>query len=68
MTDRDDAESAFRRGYQQGAFMAMEAAERLTGKQADLRPLREWAELTLVKWRYHDRPTDGTVPPPVPPS
>jgi hypothetical protein len=74
MKEQDDAEMAYRRGDQQGACVAIEAAERLTGKHVTLHSLREWATITLDDWRHHGRsrdrydgPSGDFVYPPAPP-
>jgi hypothetical protein len=66
--DMTDAEASYRRGYQQGAFAAMEAAEKIRGSAGGLARLREWAGTTLSKWRYHDKPDNRNVRPPAPSS
>ena len=63
-----DPEASYRRGYQQGAFVAMEAVEKFGRSVGGLGRLRIWAGLALSKWRYHDRPGDRNLRPPPPPS
>jgi hypothetical protein len=61
MDEENDPEASYRRGYQQGAFDALRAAQSMTGDQ-----LREWADVTLAAWRYRDRIKDRRVSPPRP--
>lgn len=68
MNEHNDPEASYRRGYQQGAYVAMEAAERLLGSSTGLRQLRKWTETALFQWRYYDRTSDRSVPPPEPPN
>jgi hypothetical protein len=69
MTDEmNDPEASYRRGYQQGAFHAMEAAEKLVDGRKGLQRLRDWAGVTLANWRYRDRTADRNVQPPPPPA
>ena len=53
LNEHDDAEASYRRGYQQGANAALEAAGRLTTEK-----LRNWVGVTLAKWRYQELPQD----------
>jgi hypothetical protein len=61
MSEHDDPEASYRRGYQQGAHAALEAAQRVTTDK-----LKDWVAVKLFNWRYHDRPNDRSVPPPSP--
>jgi len=63
----DEVEIAYRRGFQQGAFLASEAAVKLSRNSDGLSRLRDWAGYALHRWRYEDRPNDRTVRPPPPP-
>jgi len=67
--DREDdsPEEAYRRGYQQGAFAAVEAAERFTTSRRDFMALRRWVETTLYTWRLKN-PKDRSRLPPAPPN
>jgi len=57
----DDPEASYRRGYQQGAYAAVEAI-----KTAPISNVRHWVDSKLARWRYLDRPHDRFVAPPVP--
>jgi hypothetical protein len=57
----NDPEASYRRGYQQGASAALEAATRVTTDK-----LRDWVGTKLANWRYLDRLNDRSVPPPSP--
>jgi hypothetical protein len=59
--EQTDPESSYRRGYQQGAYAALEAAGRVTTDK-----LKDWVGVKLANWRYLDRPEDRTVRPPLP--
>jgi hypothetical protein len=59
--ERTDPEASYRRGYQQGAFAALVAVNRLT-----IDKLNHWVGVTLWKWRYEDRVKNRSVPPPPP--
>lgn len=59
MDEHDDPEASYRRGYQQGAQAMLDAVGRLPVDR-----LTQWVGVTLVKWRYHDRVHDRSVPPP----
>jgi len=61
MSEREDPEASYRRGYQQGAYAALEAAQRVTTDK-----LKDWVGVKLFNWRYHDRVDDRSVPPPSP--
>ena len=56
-----DPEACYRRGYQQGAYAALEASGRVTTDK-----LRDWVGIKLFQWRYHDRPSDRSIQPPSP--
>lgn len=66
-TAEDLAEASYRRGYQQGANDTLMAAERRAHSLVDFSDLRDWIGVALYQWRYHDRPTDRSVQPPLPP-
>jgi hypothetical protein len=57
----DDPESSYRRGYQQGAWAAMEAV-----KSTPVSKIRTWIDKKLHHWRYRDRVTTRFVRPPTP--
>jgi hypothetical protein len=59
-----DVEVSYRRGYQEGAFAAIEAAVKLHGRPAALPRLRDWAGVTLSHWRYLNNPDKRFVRPP----
>jgi hypothetical protein len=66
MTDDDfgsmnDPEASYRRGYQQGACDGLDAGKSMTEDQA-----REWAHVTLAKWRYENQPDNRNLQPPRP--
>jgi hypothetical protein len=57
----DDPEASYRRGYQQGAWAAMEAV-----KSTPIEKIRTWIDEKLYRWRYHDRVKTRFVRPPTP--
>lgn len=57
----EDAEAAFRRGYQQGAYDAIRAIE-----TTPIAKIRNWIDVRLAAWRYTDRVHDRGVRPPRP--
>lgn len=59
--EMDDPEASYRRGYQQGAWDALEAANSMTAEK-----LREWRDAALPTWRYNDRVENRNVSPPRP--
>jgi hypothetical protein len=66
MTDDDfgsmnDPEASYRRGYQQGAFDALQAIQSMTPER-----LKEWAEVELAKWRYAEQVDNRRLAPPRP--
>ncbi len=63
----DTAESAYRRGYQQGANDTLMAVERMIRSRLDFADLRDWIGYSLYEWRNNDRVDDRTVEPPSPP-
>jgi hypothetical protein len=52
--EKQDAaiEAAYRRGFQQGAFLAVDAARR----GCSLADLKHWAAITLHRWRCRGSP------------
>jgi hypothetical protein len=66
--DRDDPEASYRRGYEQGAREAVEAAEKLALLPNGLGRLRRWTTIDLRHWRYVDRLDNRSVHPPAPPN
>jgi hypothetical protein len=59
----DDPEEAYRRGFQQGAFRAVEAVDRLLGSPTSLGALRKWVDTDLSKWRLDDTQNRNRNPP-----
>lgn len=57
----NDPEASFRRGYQQGAYDALQAAQSMTDQQ-----LREWIDVTLAEWRYVNQVDNRELRPPRP--
>lgn len=55
----EDAEVAYRRGYQQGAFDAVKAFE-----SNPIAKVLHWVNVTLSAWRYTDRVHDRGLRPP----
>lgn len=67
--EMDDPEAPYRRGYEQGAHAALEAAGGvLLVLPNGWERLRHWVDVELRRWRFLDRPTDRTVSPPAPPN
>lgn len=58
---QNDPEASFRRGYQQGAYDALQAAPSMTDKE-----LREWVDVTLAEWRYVNQVGNRDLRPPRP--
>jgi len=58
--EHDDPESSYRRGYQHGAWAAMEAA-----KSTPEYKIRHWIDDKLAHWR-RDRINDRGLKPPTP--
>ena len=67
MSEYDDPEASFRRGYELGARDTLKALEAIKSRPMALLPLSEWVEIILHEWRHHDRLPDRSVPPPKPP-
>lgn len=67
MDERDDPEASYRRGVQQGAHLAVEAAERAGLDGAALAALKDWTGVRLHRWRYLERTQDRRLQPPAPP-
>jgi len=61
ISELEDAEASYRRGYQQGAYAALEAI-----KTAPIDRVRTWVDRKLFRWRYLDRVDDRFVRPPGP--
>jgi hypothetical protein len=59
--EMDDAEASYRRGYQQGAWDAIQAADSMTREK-----LLQWRDKTLPYWRYSDHVENRGVSPPRP--
>lgn len=68
MSEHNDPEASYRRGYQQGAADALKALQAIPSRKRAMLLLSEWVEIVLFEWRYRDRTTDRTVHPPAPPS
>jgi hypothetical protein len=68
MNEYDDPEDSYRRGYEQGAYAATIAAERLALLPGGLERLRRWAGIDVHRWRYLDQPTNRSISPPLPPN
>jgi hypothetical protein len=66
--DFDDPEASYRRGYQQGAYAAVMAAERLMRSAVGRKKLQDWVNLTVYTWRYLTKPKDRSIRPPDPPN
>jgi hypothetical protein len=64
--ERHDPETCFRRGYHQGAFDAIEAAQR--AGVAVPPALVAWAKSIVNDWRYGSTKADRNVRPPAPPA
>lgn len=64
----DDPEESYRRGYQQGAYAALTAAQRLLRSEGGRKRLQDWVNLTVHKWRYLTKPNDRSIRPPDPPN
>jgi hypothetical protein len=60
-SDYNDPEASYRRGYHQGAKAAMDAVGRFTSDK-----LKDWVEVRLFKWRYHEDRSDRRVQAPPP--
>jgi hypothetical protein len=60
--EAEDAEVAFRRGYQQGAYDAIRALNEKT----PIATVRNWIDVKLAAWRCTDRVHDRGVRPPRP--
>jgi hypothetical protein len=60
--EMNDPESSYRRGYQQGAYHALEAAQ--AAGFTSPRSLREWVDIKVHKWRYGPTRAKRNVPPP----
>jgi hypothetical protein len=52
-----EVEAAYRRGYQQGAYLAVDAIRR----GCSLSDLKHWVEITLHRWRYSWRQPRATL-------
>jgi hypothetical protein len=61
----DDAEGSYRRGYQQGAYDFLRAAEAQGFRPSET--LRDWVNLVLAKWRFEERQGNRSHAPPDPP-
>jgi hypothetical protein len=57
----NDPEACYQRGFQQGAWAAMEAV-----KTKPVARIRTWVDVKLYHWRYHDRVRTRFVRPPTP--
>lgn len=57
----NDPEASYRRGYQQGAYAALEAVKATT-----IDEMKDWIEVKLARWRYLDHPGDRWKRPPLP--
>lgn len=68
LNEMDDPEASYRRGYQQGAREAAQAAGRLALFPDGLTRLLRWAGIELTRWRHHDQPHDRSISPPAPPN
>jgi hypothetical protein len=54
----NDPEASYRRGYQQGAFDAVEALKTMTTDQ-----VRVWVDETLANWRNNQIDNRNLLPP-----
>jgi hypothetical protein len=59
--EAEDAEVAYLRGFQQGAYEAIRAIE-----TTPIAKVKKWADETLANWRYRDRVHDRGLRPPRP--
>lgn len=66
ISEMDDPEASYRRGFQQGAFMALKAAKAAHSEKR-MEELNAWVDVTLHKWRYQDQVKNLQVQPPLPP-
>lgn len=65
----DDPEKSYRRGYQQGAHHALEAASKLRDSDSSgWVKLRDWVGILIHRWRYQTPSADRGTPPPPPPN
>lgn len=62
--ENEDPETAYRRGYQQGAFAAMEAAERCQNTPTGWNKIRNWVNIEIANWRYGKERLDRNRRPP----
>jgi hypothetical protein len=60
-------ETAYRRGYQEGANVAVRAAGQLTQEAFDTVGLLDWVNHDLAHWRHLNRPLEQKTLPPPPP-
>ncbi len=63
----ESPETAYRRGYQQGANDTLMAVERAIYTRLDFSDLRNWIGYSLHAWRHQDKVDDRGVEPPLPP-
>jgi hypothetical protein len=68
MSEKDDPEASYRRGFQQGAKAALLAAESVANKHRHGGELTHWADIQLFNWRYKSDTRDRTATPPAPPT
>jgi hypothetical protein len=61
VSEFDDAEGSYRRGYQQGAYDALQAIQTVS-----IPKVRAWVEEKLMRWRYLERVHDRYFRPPPP--
>jgi hypothetical protein len=55
----EDAEVAYRRGFQEGAYEAIRALE-----TNPIAKVKNWVDITLSNWRHRDRVHDRGLRPP----
>jgi hypothetical protein len=65
--DYNDPEASYRRGFQQGACFAFEAAEEHLCSPIVTARLGNWVHRTLYKWRYGKTQGNRNILPPDPP-
>ena len=63
----DDPEAAYRRGFMQGAYMAVEAFGSGLVGVSGVTAMGEWVDVQLWKWRNIDQPSNRNLRPPRPP-
>ena len=63
LDEKDDSEASYRRGYEQGAVAAAEAAVKLASSPDGLMRLLNWASVDVHRWRIFDRlKSEGAAP------